>query len=56
MIELGAIYISKIEDEDHYEKLILDSDFKGRSMLKIIMENMFAELMPEEDGKGEGIL
>ena len=56
LIELGSMYIQKIEDEEHYEKLILDSDFKGRSMLKIIMENSFYELMPEEDGKGVGLL
>ena len=36
ILELGKVYNSKIKDEDYFEKLILDKDFKDRTVLKII--------------------
>jgi hypothetical protein len=38
ILELGKVYNSKIKDEDYFEKLILDKDFKDRTVLKIICE------------------
>lgn len=39
------MFTSKVEDERFYEKLILDTDFKGRTILKIITDNQFEPLM-----------
>ena len=55
-MQLGKIYISKIDDERYYENLILDTDFKGRSILKIITANSFEPLMHEDDPKAENLM
>ena len=36
LLELGAIYCDKIEDEEYYDRLISETDFNGRSVLNII--------------------
>jgi hypothetical protein len=56
LLELGQMYSSKIEDEDYYEELITDTDFKGRSLLKIITDLEFEPLMDENDPKAENIM
>jgi len=56
MLRLGQMYISKIEDERYYEKLIMETDFKGRSVLKIIISNKFEPLMDDEDPKAENLM
>ena len=50
------MYSSKIEDETFYEKLIMDRDFKGRLVLKIITQNKFEPLMDENDPKAENMM
>ena len=50
------MFISKIEDENYYENLILDTDFRGRSIAKIITENGFEPLMTEGDPKAENLI
>lgn len=50
------MYSSKIQDEDYYEKLISDVDFKGRTVLKIICEEKFEPLMDENDPKAENMM
>ena len=45
LLELGKMYNSKVEDEREYENLIMDCDFKNRSVLKIITQNSFGPLM-----------
>lgn len=50
------MFISKIDDEKFYEKLILDTDFKGRTVFKIITENYFEPLMNEGDPKSENLI
>lgn len=56
LLALGQMYSSKIEDEDYYEELITDSDFRGRSLLKIITDMEFEPLMDENDPKAENIM
>ena len=56
LLELGNMYSSKIEDETFYEKLIMDRDFKGRLVLKIITQNKFEPLMDENDPKAENMM
>jgi hypothetical protein len=50
------MYITKIEDEKYYEKLIMEEDFSGRSILNIIIINMFEPLMDDEDPKAENLM
>ena len=56
LLELGRMYSSKIEDEKYYERLIMGTDFKGRTVLKIITQNHFEPLMDEEDPKAENLM
>lgn len=56
ILELGKMYTSKIEDEKYYENLIMDKDFRDKSVLKIITENYFEPLIPEEDPKPENLM
>jgi len=39
LLSLGKIFSSKILDHKYYEKLILDVDLKGRTVLKVITTN-----------------
>jgi hypothetical protein len=36
LLQLGRMYSAKIEDEKFYESLIMGTDFKSRTVLKII--------------------
>lgn len=56
LLSLGRMYSSKIDDENYYEELISDVDFKGRTGLKIICEEKFEPLMDEDDPKAENIM
>ena len=56
ILALGKMYTSKIEDEKYYESLMMDTDFKGRTILKIVTENLFEPLMHEDDPKGENLM
>ena len=56
ILELGRLYTSKIEDEEFYEKLLMQEDFQGRSLIKIITQNKYEPLMEEEDPKAENII
>lgn len=56
LLTLGQMYSSKISDEKYYEKLIMNLDFKGRSVLKSIVQNSFEPLMDENDPKAENIM
>lgn len=53
---MGKIYNASIEDEVYYAQLIDDVDFKDRSVLSIICNRNFAELMSEEDPKAENLI
>ncbi len=55
-MKLGKMYISKIQDEKYYEKLIMDQDITGRSALKIITLYKLSELMEENDPKAESMI
>ena len=50
------MYTAKIEDEKYYEALMMDVDFKDRTILKIITDNHFEKLLSEEDPKGENLM
>lgn len=50
------MFTSKIDDEKYYENLIMDTDFRDRSVLKIITENLFEPLIPEDDPKPENLM
>ena len=50
------MFLSKVEDEKYYESLMMDCDFKDRTILKIITENYFENLLHEEDPKGENLM
>ena len=49
-------YSSQIDDEDYYGELITDTDFKGRSLLKVITDLEFEPLKDEMDPKAENIM
>ena len=55
-MELGKQYNLKIEDEEQFEKLMMDTDFQNRSVLKIITTCQLESLMSEEDPKAENIM
>ena len=50
------MYSAKIEDEKYYEGLIMQTDFKSRTVLKIVTSNNFESLMDEEDPKAENLM
>ncbi len=56
LLKLGSIYISKIEDEAYYEKLMFDRDFRCRPVLKLIIDTQLPQLMPEHDVKAENLM
>lgn len=56
LLELGRMYSAKIEDEKYYETLIMDQDFQGRTVIKIITVNSFESLMDEMDPKAENLI
>lgn len=56
LLSLGQMYSSKIEDEEFYESLVTDTDFRNRSLLKIITDFEFEPLMDENDPKAESIM
>ena len=56
ILNLGKMFLSKVEDEKYFESLMLDRDFKDRPIIKIITENYFESLLHEEDPKGENLL
>ena len=56
LLELGKMYTTKISDENFYGNLINDTDFNGRTALKIIWEKSFENLMDENDPKAENIM
>lgn len=56
LLELGKMFSSKVEDEGDYEQMIFMSDFKQRSLLKIITDNGFEPLMSRYDPKAENIM
>mmetsp|Transcript_28400 Transcript_28400/g.43004 ORF Transcript_28400/g.43004 Transcript_28400/m.43004 type:complete len:287 (-) Transcript_28400:20-880(-) len=56
LLELGKMYNSKIDDEEYFERLIMDVDYQNRTVLKIITSCKFEALMSEEDPKAENIM
>ena len=56
LLLLGKVYCLKIEDEDYFKHLLLDTDFEKRSVLKIITSNKLEELLSTEDEKAENIM
>jgi hypothetical protein len=53
LLELGLVFNSKIDDIDEFEMLINDTDFKNRTVLKIITEQKLEKLMSSDDPKAE---
>jgi hypothetical protein len=56
ILELGKVFNSKIDDEDYYEKLIADKDFRNRTVLNIICNNNLSPLMHDSDPKAEDLI
>jgi hypothetical protein len=56
LLELGQIYILKIQDEEYFKSLIMDVDFQNRSVFWIITECKLEPLLPDGDMKVENIL
>jgi len=56
ILQLGLTYNVKIQDERFFESLILDTDFMGRTILKLITKNNFEPLMDENDAKAENLM
>lgn len=56
LLDLGKIYNSKIDDPAYYEQLIMDTDFKGRTVLSIICYSQLQPLMHEDDPKAENLI
>ena len=53
---LGKLYNSKIDNEKYFKILLMDTDFKNRTVLKIIVDCQLAELMHEDDPKAAAIM
>jgi hypothetical protein len=53
LLELGLVFNSKIDDIEEFEMLINDTDFKNRTVLKIITEQKLEKLMSSDDPKAE---
>jgi len=51
ILELGKTFNQKIDDGDHFERLIYDTDFQNRTALKIIFECKLEPLLNEADPK-----
>lgn len=56
MLELGKMYNSKIDNEEYFRRLLLDTDFQNRTVLKIITSCQLEALMSEEDPKAENVM
>lgn len=56
LLSLGKLFSSKIFDHKYYERLILDIDLRGRTVLKVITNNQFEPLMDEMDPKAESMM
>jgi hypothetical protein len=56
LLDLGKMFASKIDDGKFYQVLISDTDFSGRSVLYIICECGFQQLMSEDDPKAENLI
>jgi len=56
LLELGKVYNAKITNEEYFRKLIIDTDFQNRTVLKIITSCQLEALMSEEDPKAENIM
>ena len=50
------MYNSKIDNEEYFESLIMDTDFSNRSVLQIICNCYLEPLLSEEDSKSENII
>jgi hypothetical protein len=53
---LGKMYSIKIEEQQYYERLVMGTDYKGRTVLKSITVNEFEELMDINDPKAENLM
>ena len=51
LLELGKTFNGKIDEDQYFEDLIMDTDFQNRTVLKIITSCKFEALMSEEDPK-----
>ena len=51
LLDLGKIYNEKIGDDRYYETLIMDTDFRGRTVLSIICYSKLQKMMHEDDPK-----
>ena len=58
ILSLGQIYNDQIapDDEAEFQKLLYDTDFKNRSVLKIITSLQLEQLLSSEDPKSDSIM
>ena len=56
LLALGKCYNEKINDDSFYKELITDTDFNGRTVLKIICDGQFMPLMDSGDPKAENLI
>lgn len=56
ILKLGKVFNSKINQEEYFESLISDKDFKGRTVLFIICNNSLEPLMHDSDPKAEDLI
>lgn len=56
LLSLGKYYNEKITDDSYYRQLIMDTDFNGRTVLKIICDGQFMPLMDSGDPKAENLI
>jgi len=56
LLDLGLVFNSKIDELEEFEMLINDTDFRNRSVLKIITEQKLEKLMSSDDPKAEQIM
>ena len=56
LLALGKCYNEKISDDSFYKELITDTDFNGRTVLKIICDGQFMPLMDSGDPKAENLI
>ena len=56
LLQLGKVFNSRIDRIDDFEKLIFDTDFQNRTVLKVITECELEPLMATDDPKAENIM
>ena len=56
VLSLGQYYTDKIPEEDYYEELVMNTDFNGRTVLKIICDCELMPLLDQSNAMAEALI